>query len=378
MATTIVKIDAPEWGTPVLAVVEDPDTGLVAPNAAGYVLSSVSDWGYEISITEACVGIYRIVLQDGDGQTVGLLYVWIEADDAGPYYTHDSYVTCQIARDAVSNASTALATYDPPTRAELTTDINSVLALVSAAAIRAAVGLASANLDTQLSGISTSAGTGATQTTAAAIRAAIGLASANLDTQLNTITTQTTAAAIRTALGLAAANLDTQLAAIVADTNELQADWTNDGRLDVILDLILERALLIGTASATNNAPVKIDNTLEVIWIGDDYYTANDRAFVFRIPLPDGLTIGSCSCVFACRHAVDSTQYFQATGTCAEDSDTNEAVMTVEMAGSVTTGKKTGKYNWHCTLLDQNNKEITNIGSGDCCEQVELRAKFNQ
>lgn len=44
------------------------------------------------------------------------------------------------------------------------------------------------------------------------------------------------AAGTRTAVGLASANLDTQLGNIVADTNELQTDWTDGGRLDVILD----------------------------------------------------------------------------------------------------------------------------------------------
>lgn len=44
------------------------------------------------------------------------------------------------------------------------------------------------------------------------------------------------AAGVRAAVGLAAANLDTQLAAIVADTGELQTDWADGGRLDLILD----------------------------------------------------------------------------------------------------------------------------------------------
>lgn len=44
------------------------------------------------------------------------------------------------------------------------------------------------------------------------------------------------AAGVRAAVGLASANLDTQLGAIVADTSELQVDWANGGRLDVILD----------------------------------------------------------------------------------------------------------------------------------------------
>ncbi len=44
-----------------------------------------------------------------------------------------------------------------------------------------------------------------------------------------------TAAAIRTEID----NNSTQLAAIVADTNELQTDWANGGRLDLLIDAIL-------------------------------------------------------------------------------------------------------------------------------------------
>jgi len=75
---------------------------------------------------------------------------------------------------------------------------------LDAAGTRAAVGLAAANLDTQLAAI--------TPMNAAAIRAALGLAAANLDAQLGAMATPLTAAAIRAALGMAAANLDLQLA----------------------------------------------------------------------------------------------------------------------------------------------------------------------
>jgi hypothetical protein len=57
----------------------------------------------------------------------------------------------------------------------------------------------------------------------------VGLASANLDTQIGTLAT---AANLATVAGY----LDTEIAAILADTNELQTDWANGGRLDLILD----------------------------------------------------------------------------------------------------------------------------------------------
>ncbi len=65
----------------------------------------------------------------------------------------------------------------------------------------------------------------------ATIRAAVGLASANLDTQLSTIDTVVDAILVDTGT-----TLDGSITSILADTNELQTDWVNGGRLDLILD----------------------------------------------------------------------------------------------------------------------------------------------
>lgn len=129
---------------------------------------------------------------------------------------------------------------------------------LDAAGVRAAVGLASANLDAQLDALPTATENAtavrselatelgridvatstrlasASYTTpldAAGTRSAIGLASANLDTQIGTLAT---AANLATVAGY----LDTEIAAILADTNELQADWANGGRLDLLVDAI--------------------------------------------------------------------------------------------------------------------------------------------
>ena len=137
--------------------------------------------------------------------------------------------------------------------ASAVTEIQTGLSTLDAAGIRTAVGLASANLDTQIDALPTNAElatalAAADDATLAAIaalnnlsqaniRTAVGLASANLDTQLDAIPTNAelatalaaaddaTLAAIaalnnlsqanvRTALGMASANLDTQLSAI--------------------------------------------------------------------------------------------------------------------------------------------------------------------
>lgn len=80
------------------------------------------------------------------------------------------------------------------------------------------------------------------------------------------------AADIRTAVGLASANLDTQLSAILADTNELQLDWVNGGRLDLILDASAASASTAATnaINANTNTNTIITNLATVDGIVDD------------------------------------------------------------------------------------------------------------
>lgn len=70
-------------------------------------------------------------------------------------------------------------------------------------------------------------------------------------------TMEMSATELRSALGMAAADLDTQLDAIVADTNELQTDWANGGRLDLILD-----------ARASQSSVDTVDGILDNIFTG--------------------------------------------------------------------------------------------------------------
>jgi hypothetical protein len=136
---------------------------------------------------------------------------------------------------------------------------------LDAAGVRTALGMSSANLDTQLSTIDTVVDailvdTGTTldgRIPAALVSgrmdASVGAMAANVITAAATATDFTTevtsglatAAGVTSATGslATAANLatvagylDTEIAAILADTNELQTDWANGGRLDVILD----------------------------------------------------------------------------------------------------------------------------------------------
>lgn len=70
--------------------------------------------------------------------------------------------------------------------------------------------------------------TGFTDLDASGVRGAVGLASANLDSQIATLATASNLATV-------ANYLDTEIADILADTNELQLAWTVGGRLDLVL-----------------------------------------------------------------------------------------------------------------------------------------------
>ena len=77
----------------------------------------------------------------------------------------------------------------------------------------------------------------------------------------------------------------TQLAAIVADTNELQADWADGGRLDVILDgtSTLTQAQVTGGAYALNHASFAFNAAL-------DFTTTQKAATLARVTLVDTTT----------------------------------------------------------------------------------------
>lgn len=64
------------------------------------------------------------------------------------------------------------------------------------------------------------------------------LDAANLPADITAILTDT-GTTLDGKLDAIAVYLDTEIAAILEDTNELQTDWTNGGRLDLLIDLIL-------------------------------------------------------------------------------------------------------------------------------------------
>lgn len=167
------------------------------------------------TVTERGNGWYSLALTTGHTDTLGDLGLHITATGADPtdlLWEVTPEVIGQLADGAVTAAKLADNSIDAATFAA---DV--------ATLIRSYLGLGSANLDSQLSGISSKTtnlpGDPADQSS---VEAAITAATSPLATSAN--------------LAIAIGYIDTEIAAILADTNELQTDWHNDGRLDVLLD----------------------------------------------------------------------------------------------------------------------------------------------
>lgn len=133
---------------------------------------------------------------------------------------------------------------------------------LSAADVRTAIGLASANLDTQLSTIDDFL-----DTEVAAVLAAV-------DTEIATIVTAV-GTTIPAALTTIDDFLDTEVAAILADTNELQTDLANGGRLDLLIDAIKAKTdsltftvagVVDSNVQRVNDVAIQGDGTLGNEW----------------------------------------------------------------------------------------------------------------
>lgn len=105
--------------------------------------------------------------------------------------------------------------------------------------------------------------TGFNDLDAAGIRSAVGLGSANLDTQLAALPTAAeNADAVWDEASSGHATGGTfgkAVADILADTNELQADWANGGRLDLLIDDI------IADIATVDSALTAVDSNVDAI-----------------------------------------------------------------------------------------------------------------
>lgn len=223
-------------------VIDDATSGLV--KIASDVAATLVDTGTTIpgTITTAqsdldiITGASGVVIQDGS-----IVAASLGADCVNSAKIADNAIAAEhLAAAAIDNAtfaadvgSTAHATniisqaarkglndYDPPTRAELTTDKNSIITEVDANETKIDT------IDTVVDGI---------QTDLSNATDGLGALKALIDT------------------------VDGVVDTILIDTNELQTDWVNAGRLDAILDSILAMLDNARGEPGQGNPPVSPD-----------------------------------------------------------------------------------------------------------------------
>jgi hypothetical protein len=193
------------------------------------------------SCTHDEIGWYDCPLDSTDTNTLGILHVMVAESGALPVWARFVVLAANIYDSLISDSDelqvhaneitagliTATAIADNAiTAAKIATDAITA-AKIADGAIDAATFAAGAITATVI----------ATNAIDADALAADAIAEINA-----TVDTAISDAALATAAALATVDdfLDTEIAAILADTNELQTDWVNGGRLDLLIDAILD------------------------------------------------------------------------------------------------------------------------------------------
>lgn len=302
MASTTIQLDLVEDASPAKVYLYAAETGLVAPAAAGYTLTldSSQEWRYTATVTEACDGVYRAAVHDGDGLTVAQGYIWIQADDTGTYIAVPDFATAKSHQLAVSiEADTNELQGDWTNNGRLDVILDAVVADTN-----------------ELQGDWTNNG--------------------RLDVILDAILLDT------------GTTIPATLTTIEADTNELQTDWTNDGRLDLILDSIKtdSTAILVDTGTTLPNL-LYSTNTIATGTRSDSIYARVDETKSITVNCSkdvEGLTLAA---VF---ETADKTDV----GTIA-DGDITKSTTTAAFAltAALTASERTLRYTIKDTATDE-------------------------
>ena len=117
--------------------------------------------------------------------------------------------------------------------------------------------------------------------------------------------------------------LDTEVAAILADTNELQTDWVNGGRLDLILDII--------AADTTTDIPALINDLPTNAELATALGTADDAvlAELAKVPKSDSNVTWNATALASINAAMDTALDTPIPGSPTADS-INERVATMD------------------------------------------------
>lgn len=130
-------------------------------------------------------------------------------------------------------------------------------------------------------------------------------------------------------LATVAGYLDTEIAAILSDTNELQTDWANGGRLDLLIDAIKAKTDLVPAApAAVGDVPTAAENAAALMDLSNGIETSITPRQALRLILAAsaGKLSGAATTTIVVRNVGDSKDRITAT----VDSSGNRSAVTVD------------------------------------------------
>ena len=143
-----------------------------------------------------------------------------------------------------------------------------------------------------------------------------------------------------------------------------------------VLDAIKDKTDLITTGTIQSSIPVTSQGQITgPLYIGDDYLSANGRAFQWTVALPSGFVIATSTCRFGMEHAEGATEgaSFAVSGT-VTDAGGGNVTLAFGVPKATTGTLKAGFYRWSVEISSAGGNEVTRVAS-DGKKLVEWREK---
>lgn len=143
-----------------------------------------------------------------------------------------------------------------------------------------------------------------------------------------------------------------------------------------ILNQVKAKTDLITTGTIQSSIPVTAQGQITgPLFIGDDYMSANGRAFQWTVALPSGFVAGTSTCRFGMEHAEGATEgaSFAVSGT-VTDAGGGNVTLAFSVPKATTGTLKAGFYRWSVEIASASGNEVTRVAS-DGKKLVEWREK---
>jgi len=131
-----------------------------------------------------------------------------------------------------------------------------------------------------------------------------------------------------------------------------------------ILDEIRDKTALITTGTIASSIPVTASGQIDgPLVIGDDYLSANGRAFAWTVALPSAFVIATSTCKFGMQYQdEDGTYSFNVTGT-VTDAGSGNVTLTFDVPKATTGLLGPGWYRWSVEIASASGTEVTRVKS---------------